>query len=200
MYAQRIERGASTVTAPLVPVNDLRTALGLDVADTAVTALLSSAIAAATYTAEAHCGRTFAEQAMTEHFHHPQSTLLLSQTPVTAIASVQDVDGTDIPYWWMQGDILKPMRMSGNSWRFASHFRDDYITVKYTGGYTLLPPDLSQAITDIAKEVYLGRARSGAVSAENIEGIANTEYVATGLTAMTPLTRAMLDRYRTLRL
>lgn len=190
MYAQKTETlSTTTLTTPLVSVADVRRSLGLDASDTAVTELLTSAVNAAFSHVQDYLGRMLPEALVVETFYHPSRTLNLSRLPATGIRSIVDGDGQAVDVWSYGFGVLEV--------KDREYFKAEEVVVTYTGGFTLLPYALLQGIEELAKEIYLRRARSGVVSAENLEGIVDVSYLSVG---MPPHIRQLLDAYRIVRL
>ncbi|WP_209318352.1 phage major capsid protein [Falsiroseomonas selenitidurans] len=154
--------GAAYVEAPDMPA----VAAGSNARDAALETKIDEASGAIAD----WCGRTLAQEAVSEVFRlsGPLDVLALARRPVVAIASVT-CDGTVLP-----ADRYEHHPESGRLWRLCSGARAMWtgakVVVAYTGGYALpegAPPALSRACIVLATSWWQARGRDATVRSES---------------------------------
>jgi hypothetical protein len=122
----------------------------------------------------------------------------LPQRPVTAVASVEDVDGNAVEHTWHGGDRLELTVGVPDSWAFEVRRHGlEYVDVTYSHGGEV-PEDVLAVVCQIASRAIGQPADQTGYASENI-GIYG--YTIGGAAAAGPLgtltgERAVLDRYR----
>lgn len=153
---------------------------------------LSALIRQVSEAIEAWCGRTFAQETVSETIYQNGTAggLLLSRWPVASISSVTvagsviEPDGYDID---ATSGLLHRITASG----FRSAWAPGRVVVTYVAGYTLpdgsygstLPADIERAAIVLVRNAYTSRGRDPLLRSEDADGIAAVTY---GLAASFP--------------
>lgn len=146
----------------LCTLDQVKLALGIDNTDSDV--WLQQLIDAASAFASTYCGRTFEEADYDEIYDGPGGrTLLLRQTPVTAVSSV-NIDGISVP---ISPDTRTPgytftdisVVLRGYGYLFCQDLQN--VAVSYTAGYVTIPADLSEATVAMVVDKYRKYPRIG---------------------------------------
>ena len=179
----------------LATLAQLKTYLGVSGADD--DALLQALLNRVAPAAERACGRTFAQETVTEyHDGKDDSVLVLVKRPVESVASVHDdLDRAYTDDALVSADDYVLYPDEGLIELDAGEFRDGLRNVKvvYTAGYAAIPADVTHACVVWAAAVY-NRAKEGGdgLSAERLPDLAQ-EFLNH---AMPPEARQILDRYQ----
>jgi len=165
---------------------DLLTAKArLNLLDTSKDALVTSALAATLALVETYCDRHFMQAVESEEFVLHQGTAFqVSRYPITSVASVADSNGNI--------DIYTPYVVDKKAGIVFFDYTpyDRAVTINYTGGYTVLPPDLELAFWSVFDLVYptfnvqaggIMQAPSGSViKSVAIQGVGTITYDTSG--------------------
>ncbi len=147
----------------------------LGITDTALDARLNRWITEASWFIRDYCGRTFAEEILSEQWRGVSlacgSPLILSRRPVSDITSVT-VDGAAL-----DTDEYEVHPDSGRLWRLSGDSRATWcagkIVVAYTAGYALLdslPYGIETACIQLVKHRYTNSTHDPNVVREEIPG------------------------------
>lgn len=164
---------------------------------------LSALIQQVSEAIRAWCGRTFAQETVSETIYQngTAGSLLLSRWPVASISSVTAAgnsvgpDGYDID---AASGLLHRITTSG----FRSAWAPGRVVVTYVAGYTLpdsgdgptLPADIERAAIVLVRNAYTARGRDPLRRSEDADGIAAVTY---GLAASFPAeVEGLLQPYR----
>lgn len=153
--------------------------LGAEVEAAAVLDLIDKASAAIA----SHCRRVLAEEVVSETFRIPLPDghpLILSRTPVTAIASVLEDGIAILPAdreLEAESGLLHRLRQDQRSaW-------SGKVVVEYTAGWRMpgqtnrtLPDDIERAAVLLAAAMHHARGRDMAVRSESVDGVASISY------------------------
>lgn len=145
-----------------------------------------------------YCRRTFVDYwdvTKTEIFKGGSSTLILAETPVASVTSVQQsldygqtwtslVEYTD---WVLDGDVIVSLDSSGSFPELLKGYK-----VEYLGGYAAVPADLEIAVLDL---ITYYRKNDGSIhSSKNVgSNTVQIEYIST--TSLPAHIRRVLDQY-----
>lgn len=118
---------------------------------------------------------------------------------VTAVASVDDVDGNSIDFTWDAGQVITLGSGYLNGWA-TEPIRSAYqwVEVVYTAGYVTVPADIVAVVCQIAGRAMGRSADATGVTSESIAGYSYTvgAAAAAGPLGMLADEKAVLDRYR----
>lgn len=184
--------------AALATVDDLEVRLGrtltLTEADQAE-ALLDDASAAV----RAYIGQSVDSAEQTARLRVRNGAVRLPRRPVTAVESVEDVNGNAIDFTWDAGQVVTLGSSFTDGWS-TEPTRSAYIwvDVTYTAGWATVPADLVAVVCQIAGRALGRPADSTGMTSESIAGYS---YSVGGAAAAGPLgllsdEKAVLDRYR----
>lgn len=154
------------------------------------------------------CGRTFAEEVVSETFRlglRQDSPLVLARVPITALASVTE-DGTAV------AEADRELHAeAGLLWRLSSDRRSTWgpakVVLQYTAGWRVpdqttptLPADVQRAAALLAAALYLSKGRDRAIRSESVDGVAAASYLdpRSGHEQLPPEVAGMLKPYRRL--
>lgn len=145
-----------------------------------------------------YCRRTFVDYwdtPKTEMFTGGSSTLILMETPVAAVASVEQSLDYGQTYtnlaqytdWVLAGDVVVSLDSRGYFPELINGYK-----VTYTAGYDDVPADLEMAVLDL---VTYYRKNDGAIhSSKNVgSNTVQIEYIST--TSLPAHIRRVLDQY-----
>lgn len=116
-------------------------------------------------------GQDFNAAATTARFKIRNGIVRLAQRPVTAVTSVQDVNGNDVAYEWDGNDRLDVCCNPLNAWELEPYRNGlRHVDVTYGHGYTTIPDDII-GITCAAAFRALGQSPlDGSITQESIDG------------------------------
>lgn len=133
----------------------LRVRVGLAEDDTSKDAQLTLDFNTAVALAENYCDRKFEykEDALEYFTYDSDKTISLERYPVAAITSVTTFDNQI---------VTPPIRFDRKSGvvYLCGYANDEELTIEYSGGYQVFPPDLLQAFLFIFDGVYKGNSGS----------------------------------------
>lgn len=134
----------------------LRARVGLAEDDTSKDATLTVAFNTAVALAETYCDRKFdyKEDAVEYFTYESDKTISLERYPLKAITSITT---------FANGDVTPPIRFDRKAGivYLCGFANDEELTVNYSGGYEVLPPDLLQAFLLIFDNVWKSNGGSG---------------------------------------
>lgn len=170
----------------------------LGITGSATDAQLSGLITAASTFVGQYLSRSLLTASYTELYQgNGQSFMLLRQSPVTAVASVQCGGGLTFtagnPLTLASGYYLdadgQTLRLIGQCfpWRLP-------IQITYTAGYASAPADVGQVCTELVGEAFRRRDRIG----QNSKTLASQEIISFSTADMNATIKAMLAPYRRL--
>jgi hypothetical protein len=184
----------------LADIDDLTIRLGRDLygADLIKAhTLLEDASAAV----RAYTGQQFTLADLTSRLRVSRGKVRLPQRPVTAIDSVDDVDGNALAYTWDAGDIIYLATSSlGPAYEFTFVPRITpvmWVDVTYTAGYETVPDEIVAVVCEKVRR-SLDSPVSGAVTSQTM-GDASQSFGAVGAAGIAGFfsdEREVLDRYR----
>lgn len=148
--------------------------------------LLLTKIDEASSDIEAHCGRTFCRETISEQlWGEPgcQEILFLDRNPVASITSVT-VDGVavDSDEYRLDGEAGMLYRLDSSGYPCVWTWCKDIVVV-YAGGFLLpgevgrtLPPALEAGAVELVKSYWLSRGRDANVKSVDIPGVMSETY------------------------
>lgn len=161
----------------LVSLADLREQLSIRSNDTALDEWLQKVILRVSGQAERYCKRIFSVQTYRDSFVPPQyvnadELLRLAQSPViddpavavTADGQVIDPTGYSIDY------------LAGFLSRINATWSGNSLTVDYTAGFTETPPDVQQAVLELAVMEFRGRGRDPMLRERESPGLGRESF------------------------
>lgn len=166
---------------------------------------LQAQISAASSAISSWCNRVFARESLQEMWRpeSPVEVLMLSRTPVVAIASVVE-DGITLSATEYEADL-----QAGLVWRLADDYRVKWsgrkITLLYSAGYILpsdagrnLPQDIQRACVLLVTAQHNARGRDPMIRSESAQDVGQATYLdpRAGMEAMPPQAAALLSPYR----
>jgi hypothetical protein len=181
----------------IVNLSELKTYLGIE--SVAEQEVLKQCLRYGEAFVSGYIGKALEEATFTEYFDGGNPSVLLKNTPISSITSVQENAGTqENPDWeTVDGDEYFSDLTAGVI-RHETAFTKGIGNVKvvYVGGYTqsTLPSDLGMVIVEIASMIYK-RRRSQGIKSESISGGGSIDWAENLLTYQ----KNILSRYRSLR-
>lgn len=142
-------------------------------------------------------GQTFSQESTTERLKVRKNKIRLPQHPVTAVASVVDLNGTPIVFTRVINilhlDTVVPDWWAWEPRRTALGYAD----VTYTHGYATLPDDLVGLVCQVASRGYGTVATEAGVSQEQLGPYSYTigSVAAAGVFGLFAAEEAWLDQF-----
>jgi hypothetical protein len=172
---------------PLATLADFEARLGRTLTspdDERVEALLADTSAAV----RASTGQIFTADTGVARLRPDGLRVRLPQRPVTAVNSVEDVDGNAIGFTWYSGDLLILAAAPTVAW----------VDVDYDHGYDEIPGDIVGVVCNVAARAFGTPADQGGYQSETIMSYSYAigAAAAAGPAGMLTDERAILDRYR----
>jgi hypothetical protein len=159
----------------LVTATEYRTYAGLASGDAPTDAVITAAISRYQALIEGYCDRAFEEADYVDyHYDFAARELILRNYPVIEIASVT-VDGESASVSGLQVKLDDGVIRNSEA-----EITGDLVTVEYTAGYEVIPPEVKQ-ITLTLVDGFI-RGESGGVNAlrtirrETVYGVASYDY------------------------
>lgn len=185
--------------ADLATAADLEARLGRDL-DATETIRAEALLASASARVRAYTGQTFEESTTTDRVRVRNGRVRLPQRPVTAVASVVDVEGTAVEFTWHAGDFVNVAAL-GPLRRFdVEPYRNGvaWLDVTYTHGYATIPADVVEVVCSIVLRALGSDPSASAITQESVEGYSYSMGAAgaAGAVGMLNDEKAALDVYR----
>jgi hypothetical protein len=193
-------------THDLTVLSTVKGELGIDAQESQHDAALASLIRQASGIVATYCNRVFASEIVTETFWpaqcQPQDCLILSRSPVSAIASVT-LDDEVIAASEYRIDAASGLlyRLDASGYPSRWYVGKSAI-VAYTAGYQLLdglPYGIERGTVLLIKEYWSGRGRDPRVKSEDVPGVMSVDYWVGQIGTpgeLPPDVRALLDPHR----
>lgn len=180
----------------LATTTDLRARTGLDLlADVRAEALLNDASAAVI----AYTGQQFLEGTSTTRVRVHRGRVRLPQRPVTAVSTVETLDGVAVLFNWYSGDTLTVSWSVPDSFAWVP-FRSPQseVVVTYTHGSATVPTEIVAVVCQVAARAYGSNAVDSGISQESLGSYSYSSGAAASSGAVGFLLpeRVILDRYR----
>lgn len=159
------------------------------------TVLLGDASAAV----RAYTGQEFDQSVTTDRLRVRSGHVRLPQRPITAVASVDDVNGNEVSFTWDQGDRVEITTSVLNDWEIVPRTSPlTYVDVTYTHGYSSVPADIVAVVCQVAGRAFGRNPEQSGVTQVAVGDASQTfgSVSASGGVGMLPDERAVLDRYR----
>lgn len=94
-------------------------------------------------------GQTFTLTTETKRLRVRNGRVRLPQAPVTAVASVEDMDGNSVQFEWWAGQVVDCDPVLLNDFEInGRRQRLQWVDVAYTHGYTAIPDDVIGVVCD----------------------------------------------------
>lgn len=184
----------------LATSDDLAYRLGRNLTNSEVDradALLDDASAAV----RSYTGQQFVTQEHEDRLPVRRNKIRLPQRPVTAVDTVEDMDGNDVAFTWDAGDTIYLTDYTGRAFQLLFAPRTtplSFVDITYTAGYETVPEDIVAVICAIAARALGVDPTQTGVTSESL-GDASISYGtigAAGGLGLFPDERAILNRYR----
>jgi uncharacterized phiE125 gp8 family phage protein len=155
----------------LATIADLKAMLDIQHSD--ADALLTRLVASAEEWFEGQCARAIESATYTDVIDGAgQKALVPSEYPVVSVTSLK-VDGEVVPQstaygvdgWFISGDVI---RFRGTTYRITEGVGN--VELVFVAGYATIPPDVTQAVLEMAALMYRERDRVGQQSHNNASG------------------------------
>jgi hypothetical protein len=181
---------------PLASIDDVAARLGRTLSDDEemrVGALLDDASAAV----RSYTGQGFTAEETTARLTPRNGKLVLPQRPVTAVATVQTVDGDDLVFTWWSGDKVT-VGATNLNWFEVYGNPTQPVDVTYTHGYAAVPDDVVAVVCQIVGRAMTRPADEAGFTQESVAGYSYSlgAAAAAGAVGMLSDEKAVLDRYR----
>ena len=183
--------------AALATEADLEARLGRSLSGDELTqaiALLDDASA----TVRVYTGRNFEEAEVTQRLRVVDGKVRLPQSPVTAVASVESVDGAAVDFTWHHGGTVFLNGGVLNAWDYEGRSRTPaYVDVTYTAGTATIPEAIVAVVCSIAKRALEVPAASSGLTSESIGSYSYAigPVAASGGAGLLNAEKAILDRF-----
>lgn len=183
--------------ASLATTDDLEARLGSTLADEDRAQAVLDDVSAVV---RAYTGQQFTQEETTARLRSRNGIVKLPQGPVTAVATVENVDGNTVEFTWDAGS-----QVSLAGFEFSRSFevepyrsRSIWVDVTYTHGYETVPADIVAVVCQMAGRAYGRTADSAGVTQESIAGYSYSvgAAAAAGPMGMLADERRILDAYR----
>lgn len=187
----------------LISAADLEARLGRDLTETEenrVDALLADVTAAVT----AYTGQSFTTETTTQRVKirgaGSEAFVILPQRPVSAVDTVEDMNGTTLPVWtWDEGDRVYLSRQVWSDFQWEPYRRPlNFVKVTYTHGHDSVPADVVGVAASMALRALGLDPLESSITQEAVDGYMyqRGSAGAAGGFGLLPDERAVLDRYR----
>lgn len=182
MKPSRIHVETTTALKQLAPTDRLRDALSIDATNATAVAELQQAIIAATATAENHCRQVLRRQTIKNTWYTRNGNPLYlrpAKWPLEPRITSITMDGQDIHAQVYVAPAQLIERIDGQP------FTGQTIIASIEQGFepypshaATVPEDLTQAVLDLSRQIYLRRNRSPDVTSERLSDVAHITYLA----------------------
>jgi hypothetical protein len=182
--------------ASLASTDDLQARLGIELDDDRAQAILDDVSAVV----RAYTGQQFTQAETTDRLQARNGGVTLPQRPVTAVDTVDDVDGNTVAFDWDSGSFVALAGLAGSRSFEVEPFvtRQPWVDVTYTHGYETVPADVVAVVCQMAGRTYGRTADTSGVTQESIAGYSYSvgAAAAAGPMGMLADERRILDLYR----
>lgn len=156
-------------------------------------ALLTDASA----TVRAYTRQDFTAEQTTERVRVKNGRIRLARRPVTAVASIDDMDGNAIEFTWHAGHVIDFTGAPINSFELVPRTNPlSYVDVTYTHGYTVIPDTVVKVVCRLAATAFDTPAEDAGKSSESIAGYSYTNGTIAAAGGLFESEKAELDVYR----
>lgn len=175
----------------LVSLDDMKTYLGIDLADTTYDAFLTQQILTVSEAVEGFCGRIFTEHSYVQTFYADERLqdrspeLLMFHFPVTTVSQVLEVDSATV----LTPSEYRSHGKTGYLKRLSDGLRSDWfangektVEVSYIAGYATIPYTIQSVVYSIVGENYakkssgIGVDFGSDVQSVSIPGVLNVAF------------------------
>lgn len=163
------------------------------------TALIDDASAAVC----SYTGQAFVAAEATDRLRVRGTKVRLKRRPVTAVESVEDMDGNALAFTWHAGDTVDLTSYVGVAFMFETVPRSTplrFVDVVYTAGYATVPADIVGVVCQMTIRAFGAPLDLVGITSQAL-GDASQSYGAmtrSGAFGIEPDEREVLDRYRRL--
>lgn len=184
----------------LATLDDLTPRLGRDLTD-AELLRADSALTDVSAAVRAYTGQQFLIDEITARLPVRRNKIRLPQRPVTAVDTVDDVDGNSLEFTWDAGDVVYLDSVAGRAFELETVPRRlplRWADVTYTAGYETVPDDIVAVVCSIAARSLGATPEHAGVTSMSLgdAAIGYGTVGASGALGMFDGERAVLDRYR----
>lgn len=183
--------------AALATEADLEARLGRSLTAEELTqaiALLDDASA----TVRVYTGRNFEAAEVTQRLRVVDGKVRLPQSPVTAVESVESVEGTAVDFTWHHGSTIYLNAGVLDAWEYEGRTRTPtYVDVTYTAGSATIPDAIVAVVCSIAKRALEVPAASSGLTSESVGNYSYSvgPVAASGGAGLLNAEKAILDRF-----